>query len=107
MFIKVSPDATEYWKYWIIIEMMDGCQFHPERAKWLHDDGCLYFELKRYVHGLHEASHEINGVLGKHLKDIGFKPTKADECLYTYDIDDGKMILSVHIDDSLLSSPSK
>jgi hypothetical protein len=45
--------------------------------------------------------------LDKHLKDIGFKPTKADECLYTYDTDNGKMILSVHIDDMLLSSLNK
>jgi hypothetical protein len=84
MFIIVSPDVTEYW-----------IRFHPERTKWLHDDGCLYFELKRYVYELHEASHDFNGFLDKHLKDIGFKPTKADECLYAYETDDGKMILSV------------
>jgi hypothetical protein len=73
----ISPNVTEYW-----------IKFHPERAKWLHYDGCLYFELKRYVYGLHEESHEFNGVLDKHLKDIGYKPTKADEHLYTYDTDD-------------------
>jgi hypothetical protein len=96
MFIKVSPDVTEY-----------SIRFHPKRAKRLHDDGCLYFELKRYVYGLHETSHEFNGFLDKHPKDIGFKPTKADEYLYTYDTDDRKMILPVHIDDILLSSLNK
>jgi hypothetical protein len=95
MFIRVNPDVTTYW-----------LARYPNRTRWLAKDGCLYFELKRYVYGLHEASHEFNGFLDKKLKEIGFQPTKADNCLYVRKTDDGDMILSAHVDDMLLTSPN-
>jgi hypothetical protein len=95
MFIRVTPDVTTHW-----------VKRYPKRSKCLEDDGCLYFELNRYVYGLHEASNQFNGLLDKELRQNGFKPTKADCCLYVKKTKDGMLILSVHVDDMLLTSPN-
>ena len=92
MFIRVGPDIVRYW-----VERV------PERRQLVHEDGCLYFELNRYVYGLHEAPRKFNGMLDQKLRKMGLKPTKADPCLYTK----GKeIILSVHVDDMLLTASS-
>ena len=67
----------------------------------------MYFELKSYIYGLHEASHEFNSLLNQRLKSIGFVTSKVDECLYVKKVKEGRMILSVHIDDMLLTAPNK
>jgi len=94
MFIKISGDVVEHW-----------VARYPERKKWLHDDGCLYFEIKRYVYGLHEAPHEFNQLLDKTLLDIGFRRNQADPCAYSKPVDEGFIRLSVHVDDILLTCP--
>jgi hypothetical protein len=70
----------------------------------MHKDGCLYFELKRYVYGLHEAPRKFNGLLDSSLRKMGLTPTKADPCVYTKGRD---IILSVHVDDMLLTASSQ
>jgi hypothetical protein len=96
MFIRINPDVATHW-----------IMRYPERAKWLQNDGCLYFELNRYVYGLHEASNEFNSMLDKQLQDIGFKPSVADRCLYTKKVEDGIIVMSVHVDDMLLTAPNR
>jgi hypothetical protein len=95
MFIRVNPDVAAHW-----------IARRPDRAKWLHSDGCLYFELNRYVYGLHEASSEFNSLLDKHLQENGFKPSRADRCLYVKHTAEGIIILSIHVDDMLLTCPN-
>jgi hypothetical protein len=96
MFIRINPDVATHW-----------IMRYPARAKWLQNDGCLYFELNRYVYGLHEASNEFNSMLDKQLQDIGFKPSVADRCLYTKKVEDGIIVMSVHVDDMLLTAPNR
>jgi hypothetical protein len=96
MFIRVNPKIARYW-----------LERFPDRKQWVEPDGCLYFELKSYVYGLHEASHEFNNMLDQRLRAIGFIPAKVDECLYVKKVKDGRMILSVHVDDMLLTAPTK
>ena len=96
MFIRVGPEIASYW--------IARC---PDRAPMLENDGCLYFELNRYVYGLHEASNQFNSFLDKHLQEIGFRPAKADPCMYTMDTEDGKLVVSIHVDDMLLTSPNE
>ena len=95
MFIRISPDIVEHW-----------LRRYPQRFKWVHSDGCLYFELKRYVYGLHEAPNQFNRYLDTVLREYGFKPTTADPCQYTKETRDGLIILSDHVDDMLLTCPS-
>ena len=94
MFMRVGPEVAKYW-----IQRM------PERRKFLHADGCLYFELNRYVYGLHEAPRAFNSLLDKTLQDMGLHPTKADTCVYTKKWKKGKVIVSVHVDDMLVTTP--
>ena len=94
MFIKISGDVVQYW-----------VERYPERKHWLHNDGSLYFEIKRYVYGLHEAPHEFNQLLDKTLCDIGFLRNKADPCAYVKEETEGYIRLSVHVDDILLTCP--
>jgi hypothetical protein len=96
MLIRVNPKVARYW-----------LERFPDRKQWVEPDGCLYFELKSYVYGLHEASHEFNNMLDQRLRAIGFIPAKVDECLYAKKVKDGRMILSVHVDDMLLTAPTK
>ena len=61
----------------------------------------MYFEIKRYVHGLHEAPHEFN----KTLVDIGFKRNQADPRAYMKQEDEGYIRLLVHDVDILMTCP--
>lgn len=96
LFIKVPPDVVKYW-----------IEYKPERRKWVEGDGCLYFELQRYIYGLHEASHAFQRMLYKDLYDAGFKPTRADPCLLVKTVKEGRIILSTHVDDLFLTSPNR
>ena len=95
MYIRVSPDVVQHW-----------IRHRPERAHMVEADGCLYFQLERYVYGLHESSREFNDMLDKRLKSIGFQPSKADPCLYIKKVPGGRIIVSTHVDDMLLTAPT-
>ena len=88
MFIRVNPKVAKHW--------LDR---FPDQMKWLEPDGCLYFELESYVYGPHEASHQFNSLLDQRLKKIGFVASKFFECLCVKKVKDGRMILSVHVDE--------
>lgn len=96
MFMRIDPEITKLW-----------VQRYPQRAKYIHSDGCLYLEMLRYIYGLHEAPHQFNNLLDKVLQDIGFKPTKADKCFYVKEVNGTYVRVSVHVDDLLLTSPNK
>ena len=95
LYLRVGPELAEFW-----------CMRYPKRIACLHTDGCLYFKLERYVYGLHEAPNKFNGFLDSHLKKIGFNPSKADKCFYTKDTEEGKIMLSDHVDDMLVTFPT-
>jgi len=95
LYLRVGPELAEFW-----------IMRKPERIPYLHNDGCLYFKLERYVYGLHEAPNKFNGYLDSHLKKIGFNPSKTDKYFYTKDTEEGKIMLSDHVDDMLLTFPS-
>ena len=94
LFIKVAGDVVKYW-----------INRYPQRRKWLHTDGSLYFEIERYVYGLHEAPHEFNHLLDKTLKELGFLCNQADPCAYVKQVDESWIRLSIHVDDILMTCP--
>jgi len=96
LYLRVGPELAEFW----ILRK-------PERLHYLHEDGCLYFQLERSVYGLHEAPHKFNGFLDRHLKKIGFVPSTVDKCFYIKTTNDDKIMLSAHVDDMLLTFPRK
>lgn len=96
IFLRITADVAALW-----------VEAYPAMRKHLSAKGLLYFELNKYLYGLQDAPHAFNGYLDAKLHMMGFKPTLADPCLYTKTVSDGKLILSVHVDDLLLTAPSK
>jgi hypothetical protein len=96
MFIRIRPEVAQHW---IVL--------FPDRAEYLHSDGCLYFELQSFIYGLHEAPKEFNDLLNSTIVGMGFNVSKADSCLYTKKTADGYIVLSVHVDDMLLTYPNQ
>lgn len=96
IFIKVSKNVSTIW-----------IQYYPEMKKYLTNEDELYFELLKFMYGLPEAPRQFNKLLNKVLTDIGFQGSKADECLYYKDTPEGRLNLSTHVDDMLLTSPTK
>lgn len=97
IFIRVGKDLVTRW-----------LEVNPERSKFVDKDGTLYFRLVSYVYGLQEASLQFNTLLNDILVNkMNFRMSKGDDCVFTKDVPDGKMILSVHVDDILLAAPSK
>lgn len=65
----------------------------------------LVCKLKHSLNGLKQAPRCWNTALDSHLKDMGFKQSSSDPCLY---ISTGKefIIVTVYVDDILLASES-
>ncbi|GMF28853.1 unnamed protein product [Phytophthora fragariaefolia] len=66
------------------------------------DDGdddlvCL---LEMCLYGLKQASRVWNETIDRHLKSMGFKPTKTDPCVYTRDDNDQRCVVCLYVDDS-------
>jgi hypothetical protein len=95
IFIRVPSNICSYW-----------IKRYPYLAKFQNDDRSLIFQLKKYIYGLAESPNKFNNHLDAKLKLIGFKQLQADKCLYTYSSSKGRIILSVHVDDMLVSSSS-
>lgn len=93
--IRISKKVSMIW-----------IQYYPELKRFLTEDGELYFELLKYMYGLSEAPRQFNKLLNKVLLDMGFEVSKSDECLYYKDTAEGRLILSTHVDDMLLTCPT-
>jgi len=96
IFVRLSGEMVTFW-----------LELYPDMAQYLHDDGCLYFELNKYIYGLPESPHEFNNLLDKRLRNIGLVPTRSDKCMYTLQTEDGRIIVSAHVDDMLVTTTSR
>ena len=67
----------------------------------------LVMKLKQAVYGLRTASRTWYNTLDKALKIIGFEPTKSDPCFYLFTKENGYAILTIYVDDILISSPTR
>ena len=64
-------------------------------------------KLKQAVFGLRTASRVWHLTLDKALQDLGFTATKTDPCMYTLQIGGEYCILTIYVDDILITSPEK
>eukprot|EP00903_Cladosiphon_okamuranus_P017944 g16511.t1 len=67
----------------------------------------MVMKLKQAVYGLRTASRVWHLTLDKALQDLGFKATKTDPCMYTLQIEGEYCILTIYVDDMLITSPDK
>ena len=95
-YVKVPANVAQYW-----------IQSYPHLTSFLHSDSSLYFTLNKYLYGLCEAPSRFNDMLHTHLSSAGFQRTQEDACLYTKATPDGTLTAAVHVDDILLTSPTK
>eukprot|EP01038_Epipyxis_sp_PR26KG_P005659 gene5659-7815_t len=70
-------------------------------------NGSLYVKLKNgyMVVDEREAPKAFYDYLDAYLKTLGFKPTPLDPCFYAKRSKDGISLISVHVDDLLLTTP--
>ena len=66
----------------------------------------LICKLKRSIYGLKQAPRCWNAVLDSKLKQMGFKQTTGDPCLYT-STEGEPFIIAVYVDDILLAGKSE
>eukprot|EP00903_Cladosiphon_okamuranus_P017600 g16211.t1 len=67
----------------------------------------MVMKLKQAVYGLRTASRVWHLTLDNNLEDLGFKATKTDPCMYTLQIEGEYCILTIYVDDILITSPDK
>jgi hypothetical protein len=79
---------------------------YPQKARFVHRDGCLYLRLNKFVYGLQESSAEFSGLLKRTLLSMGFYQSRADACQFFKKTKSGLMVISAHVDDLLLTSPN-
>lgn len=92
IYIRVPSNVSSYW-----------VKQYPHLQDYLSDKGCLTFELQRYIYGLAESPHKFNKLFDSTIKSLGFKQSKADPCMYILKAKTGKIIVSDHVDDMLVS----
>ncbi|GMF37765.1 unnamed protein product [Phytophthora fragariaefolia] len=68
------------------------------------NDEDLVCLLEKCLYGLKQASRVWNETIDRHLKSVGFKPTKADPCVYTRDDNDQRCVVCLYVDDMLIAS---
>jgi hypothetical protein len=80
---------------------------HPEYKAFARPDGSIHVRLKKALYGTIQASklwfEKISGV----LKENGFTANNYDKCIFTKKIGSEDIIISLHVDDTLISSTTK
>jgi len=93
IYISVPANVVRYWR-----------KLYPKYTDaYVMEDGSMLFELQRYIYGLAESPNKFNELLDTHLKKLGFTQLKADRCSYHLDGKHSKILISVHVDDLLVS----
>jgi hypothetical protein len=95
IYVKAPPELVKWWT-----------RFIPTRTSDISSDGCIYFRLKSYLYGLHEAPYEFNSMINIDLIKHGFIRLKADQCIYIKSTSYGLLIVTLHVDDMLVANPS-
>jgi len=63
----------------------------------------LVCRLKRSIYGLKQSPRCWNYALDKQLKELGFKQTASDPCLYVYVDSEGELlVVAIYVDDIIL-----
>jgi hypothetical protein len=76
----------------------------PEGRKQFDQDGTeLVLRLLKCIYGLKQGSRAWNRLLDKVLRQIGFRSSKADPCLYVFFDEGGTAIVLVYVDDLVLA----
>jgi hypothetical protein len=59
--------------------------------------------LRKSLYGLKQSPHLFNKKIDTFLKSLHFTPCKADPCIYSYNRDGDRFMISIHVDDLLVA----
>jgi hypothetical protein len=92
IYVRVPKQLASLWT-----------RFYPEDSRYLLQNGTFIGRLDKYLYGLAESPNRFNNFFDETIRSLGFKRLKADKCLYYKKTINGKVIVSVHVDDMLVS----
>ena len=96
IYVRVNRTLTRMW-----------AELYPELEDFVDEDGCITFELIKYLYGTARAPNRFNNHVDQTLKSAGFTRLKADNCVYIWKKKGKKIIVSIHVDDMLMSCSSE
>jgi hypothetical protein len=79
----------------------------PPGFKSYFPDGTTALKLLRSLYGLRSSPANWNSAFDTCLVNFGFRRTKSDPCVYVFTGVDGRLVLSLHVDDALITSSNK
>jgi hypothetical protein len=96
IYIRVPANVVKYWR-----------KLYPKYTdEYVAKDGSMTFQLEKYIYGLAESPSKFNELFDTTIKSHGFRQLHADNCMYIRDTKRGQIIVSVHVDDMLMSCTS-
>lgn len=72
-----------------------------------YNKGDKVLRLHKSLYGLKQAARAWNSVLHDTLISVGFKQSKADQCLYCLDVNNQVCYVIVHVDDMLFAASNQ
>jgi hypothetical protein len=92
IYIRIPKKLAEVW-----------LEFFPEDELYVLEDGTMICCVETYLYGLAESPNRFNKLFDETMLSLGFKSLRADRCMYIKHTKRGKIIVSVHVDDMLMS----
>ena len=65
-----------------------------------------YVKLKKALYGLKQAPRIWNGNIDSFMKNLGFKQSKIEPCIYIHGNGNEKIIVVLYVDDLIIASKS-
>jgi hypothetical protein len=63
--------------------------------------------LRKSLYGLRQSPHLFNKKVDKFLRSLEFEPCKADPCIYSYNRNGDRYMISIHVDDLLIAGNNR
>ena len=84
-------------------ELKEEIYMKQPEAFEINENKNLVCKLKRSIYGLKQSSRCWNEALDKHLKELGFKQSQNDPCIYILNSGGETFVIAVYVDDILLA----
>ena len=107
-FVRVPADPGEPPIYGFMDPTLSKlvCELNPELESKLHR-GMLYFQIVKYLYGLKQASRKFYEFMKRFFVSEGFEMCTQDHCLFVKRVGSDNIVAAIHVDDILVTAPSK
>ena len=105
----VPPMPEDVHFYGVLDDMTSAIAVELDSSlqQFVGSGGRIYFRIRKYQYGLHQASMKFYEYLTEYLVSLGFEQTKLDPCLFIINTSDGRVDALFHVDDIFLTAPNK